>query len=83
MKDMTGETARCVIRQGYACEVVRALLKLLKSRGARQVRAGVEPGNEPSMAFLKKLGFEYLEMAEEERIFGLDLLNWHEKGAEI
>lgn len=45
-------------RRGYATEAVRALLGWASVRGARRFVASIGPGNAPSLAIARKLGFE-------------------------
>ena len=44
-------------RQGYATEAVRGLLEHTRARGVARVIASVGPGNEPSLALVRRLGF--------------------------
>jgi len=46
-------------RRGYATEVVRALIDWAsRARGIRHFVASISPENEPSLALVKRLGFE-------------------------
>lgn len=45
-------------RQGYAFEVVGAVVQLLKDLGKYHIKAGVETENIASIALLQKLGFQ-------------------------
>jgi RimJ/RimL family protein N-acetyltransferase len=44
-------------RCGYATEAVRALLAHAQSQGVARFIASVAPGNEPSLAIVRRLGF--------------------------
>jgi [ribosomal protein S5]-alanine N-acetyltransferase len=44
-------------RQGYATEAVRALLEHARGQGVHRFVASVGPGNEPSLAIVRRLGF--------------------------
>lgn len=65
---------RAMARQGYAYEVVHAVLSYLKGKGITGMIAGVDPDNAASIALLKKLNFCDAGMDNEgERIFVLKL----------
>lgn len=66
-------------RRGYAGEAVLSFTAYLKAKGAVRVKAGVQTGNEPSAALLRKLGFTYLGTEEDEQIFGLNFDGLHEE----
>jgi [ribosomal protein S5]-alanine N-acetyltransferase len=44
-------------RQGYATEAVEGLIGWARSEGIHHFVASVAPGNEPSLAIIRKLGF--------------------------
>ena len=44
-------------RRGYATEAAVALMEWAEGEGARRFVASVAPGNEPSLAIVRKLGF--------------------------
>jgi ribosomal-protein-alanine N-acetyltransferase len=44
-------------RQGYATEAVEALIGWARAQGIDHFVASVAPGNEPSLAIIRKLGF--------------------------
>lgn len=59
-------------RQGYAFEVVSAMINMLKSKGVICIKAGVESENAASIALLQKLNFQYLETDNDELIYKLN-----------
>jgi len=61
--------SRSKARQGYAYEVVSAVIDTLRAKGATCIKAGVESGNIASIELLRKLKFQYLEMNNDEQIF--------------
>lgn len=58
-------------RQGYAYEVVSALITHLKDQGETRILAGLLPANEASLALLKKLQFTYSHSEGDEQIYQL------------
>ncbi len=60
-------------RQGYAYEVVSAIITRLKNSGAKQIMVATAPQNKASIALLKKLNFVFLKTDEDESIFVLPL----------
>jgi len=60
-------------RQGFASEVVRAMIDTLKSRGAVCLNAGVEPGNTASIRLLARLGFQPTGNDDTELVYSLPL----------
>ena len=64
--------SRSKARQGFAYEAVSAVIDTLRTKGATCIKAGVESGNDASIALLMKLGFRYFETANEEQIFVAD-----------
>lgn len=65
-------TSRFMARQGFAYEVVSAVIDALRARGATCFKAGVEAENDASIALLKKLGFRHFERGNGEEIFAVD-----------
>lgn len=61
-------------RQGYAYEVVSAVVDMLKEKGITCIKAGVETENVASIALLKKLNFQYHDTDDKELIFTLNLV---------
>lgn len=59
-------------RQGYAFEVVSALACWAKAYGYPSLKAGVLPGNAPSIRLLEKLGFSFIGMEDAARIYSLE-----------
>lgn len=65
-------------RQGVAAEVVRALFDwAAREHGVNKFRASVSPGNVPSLAIIKRLGFRQVgvqidDIDGEELVFELD-----------
>lgn len=59
-------------RQGYASEVVGEVIRWARQSGYRSIRAGVLPGNAPSIRLLEKLGFSSMGMEDGERIYSLE-----------
>ena len=47
--------------RGLGLQAVSLLLEWVEAQGARRVRAEVQPGNEPSLRLLARLGFEHAE----------------------
>ena len=64
---------RTMACQGYAYEVVSAVISSLRNRGVSHIKAGVECGNDASIALLKKLKFLYVGMDNNEQIYALKL----------
>ena len=62
---------RTMARQGYAYEVASAVIGSLRDKSITCIKAGVECGNIASAALLKKLGFCYIGMDNDEQIFVL------------
>jgi [ribosomal protein S5]-alanine N-acetyltransferase len=68
-------------RRGYAEETARTLLDWATTRSdVRHLRASVSPSNEPSLALVRKLGFQQIgvqwdERDGEELVFELDPAN--------
>ena len=60
-------------RQGVATECVAALLAWAEAQGVRRFRASVAPGNEPSLAIIRRLGFREVGSQIDE-IDGLELV---------
>lgn len=50
--------AASVRRQGYATEVVKAVIEALWHRDIHRIRVRIHEGNEPSMNLFKRLGFQ-------------------------
>lgn len=61
--------SRSRARQGFAYEAVSAVIDALRTSGATCIKAGVESGNDASIALLMKLGFQYFESANNEQIY--------------
>ena len=64
---------RTMACQGYAYEVASAVIASLRDKGVVLVKAGVECGNEASIALLKKLCFSYIGKNNNEKVFALEL----------
>lgn len=62
-----------VARQGYAAEVLVAVIDYLKEQNFQLLKAGILPENLASVNLIKKLGFTFLEMEDDEAIFCLEL----------
>jgi RimJ/RimL family protein N-acetyltransferase len=60
-------------RQGYAYEVLSAIIDTLREEGIKYIKASVESENTPSIALLKKLKFSYIGTDNDEQIFVLSL----------
>ncbi|MGE6490055.1 GNAT family N-acetyltransferase, partial [Paenisporosarcina sp. NPDC076898] len=60
-------------KQGYAYEVLVAIISWLKQKGCIRINAGVSPENLASINLLKKLNFTFLSSDEGEHIYILDL----------
>lgn len=61
-------------RQGYAYEVVEAIINWIRQNGGMSVKAGVSPENLASIGLLKKLNFVYTTTDESgDHIFTLIL----------
>ena len=60
-------------KQGYAYEVLVAIIAWLKQKGCIRINAGVSPENLASINLLKKLKFTFLSSDEGEHIYILDL----------
>ena len=60
-------------RQGFASEVVRAMVNALEANGAVCVNASVEPGNTASIGLLEKLGFQLDAATGDELVYTLNL----------
>lgn len=60
-------------RQGVATECVAALLAWAEAQGVSRFRASVAPGNEPSLAIIRRLGFREAGSQIDE-IDGLELV---------
>ncbi len=58
-------------RQGYAYEVAIAAIHTLASRGIKEVKAGVLAENTASVNLLKKLGFAFVCVEDDEQIYSL------------
>lgn len=58
-------------RQGYAYEVVEAVVLWIQQQGGVHVLAGVAPENKASLRLLEKLGFSYQSEEDGEYIFSL------------
>lgn len=60
-------------RQGYAAELVTALIDQLRALGFARLCAGVLPKNTASIALLRKLGFAWQRRQDDEDIYVLSL----------
>jgi ribosomal-protein-alanine N-acetyltransferase len=60
-------------RRGVATECVDALLAWAEAQGVARFRASVAPGNEPSLAIIRRLGFRQVGSQVDE-IDGLELV---------
>jgi len=60
-------------KQGYAYEVLSAIVAWVKQKGCVRINASVSPENLPSINLLKKLKFTFLSSDEGEHIYILDL----------
>lgn len=60
-------------KQGYAYEVLAAIVAWVKQKGGVRIKASVSPENIPSINLLKKLKFTYLSSDEGEHLYILDL----------
>jgi RimJ/RimL family protein N-acetyltransferase len=60
-------------RQGVATECVAAMLAWAEARGITRFRASVAPGNEPSLAIIRRLGFRQVG-SQIDDIDGLELV---------
>ncbi len=60
-------------RQGYALEVISALIQYLAKQGIKTIKAGVEIENVASVKLLKKLHFIFDTVVENEHIFKLKI----------
>ncbi len=60
-------------RQGVASECVEALLAWAQGQGVTRFRASVAPGNDPSLAIIRRLGFRQVGSQMDE-IDGLELV---------
>ena len=60
-------------RQGFASEVIQAMIDTLRATSAVYVNAGVEPGNMASIGLLARLGFRLVAAIGDELIYTLDL----------
>jgi RimJ/RimL family protein N-acetyltransferase len=60
-------------RRGVATECVAALLEWARERGIGRFRAAVAPGNEPSLAIMRRFGFHEVGSQIDE-IDGLELV---------
>lgn len=56
-------------RQGYAYEIVSAVITSLKEKGIQCIKAGVESENTASISLLHKLNFMYTATDDDEHIF--------------
>ncbi|CEG21218.1 Acetyltransferase (GNAT) family protein [Planococcus massiliensis] len=59
-------------RQGYATEIVRALIDWIRQQGDYSIRAGAAPENIASIRLLEKLGFSKVEANEVEVVYCQD-----------
>lgn len=59
-------------RQGYATEIVRALIDWIRQQGDYSIRAGAAPENVASIRLLEKLGFSKVEANEVEVVYCRD-----------
>lgn len=59
-------------RQGYATEIVRALIDWIRQQGDCSIRAGAAPENVASIRLLEKLGFSKVEANEVEVVYCRD-----------
>ncbi len=63
-------------REGFAREVVSALLRWASQRQVSGVRASVAPGNDPSLGLLRSLGFVETGAYRHQVLGDLLLLSW-------
>lgn len=56
-------------RQGYAYEIIRAMIQWIQQQGDYKIMAGVTPENSASVQLLKKLGFVQVNEENGESIF--------------
>ncbi len=60
-------------RQGYACEVVTAVMSTMTSQGILVMKAEVAQENTPSIRLLEKLSFTCIGVEDDARIFQREL----------
>lgn len=56
-------------RQGYASEIVRAMIQWIQQQGEFKIMAGAAPENLASVGLLEKLGFAQVDEENGESIF--------------